>query len=266
MSERNDRIFAVPVIVEEKLQVAGTAVQNLLPENVQQIGNPFLQPFISAYPVEIRIWLNDMEMRVHGLVLIRVFLAQPHVGYRLPVSGHCLEIAVLYIVKTIFFNVIEKSERVVLRLFVPGRACIFAQSVDGESESVNLLFSVERPALAVQAPENSAVFLVIEAVDDFAFCAGCSLDIFFLAEHPESRRKRPQDACVEDGSFRSVRVCAPVAADSAYESTMLCINALLHPERQYVVLEFLQRFFAQKIQFSVHLDQCCCLQMYIIRA
>ena len=54
VSERNDRIFAVPVIVEEKLQVAGTAVQNLLPENVQQIGNPLLQPFISAYPVDIR--------------------------------------------------------------------------------------------------------------------------------------------------------------------------------------------------------------------
>ena len=75
VSERNDRIFAVPVIVEEKLQVAGTAVQDLLPENVQQIGNPLLQPFISAYPVEICIWLNDMEMRVHGLVLIRIFLA-----------------------------------------------------------------------------------------------------------------------------------------------------------------------------------------------
>jgi hypothetical protein len=65
--------------------------------------------------------------------------------------------------------------------FIARGSCVFAQSVDGKTNGVGLLFGVERTPLGIQTPKNATLLLVDEVGHEIIFGPSCSLQVFGFA-------------------------------------------------------------------------------------
>ena len=123
-----------------------------------------------------------MKMRIHGFPFVGILFAQAHVGYFLPVTGGCFTVAILHGVETMCLDVTEEPDGVVQGFFIAGGSMVFAQSVDGESEGIDLFFGVGRNTIVLQRPIDASVFLVEEIIDNHSLGTGCYLKVVLAAE------------------------------------------------------------------------------------
>ncbi len=94
----------VPVIVKEESQMVADGIFDAVKEDLKQIDGAFLyightclqrcRTFFFQRAEQVGVAFKDVEMGVHGLGGVGVMVAQAHVGYRLPVMGGGLDIAV----------------------------------------------------------------------------------------------------------------------------------------------------------------------------
>ena len=121
-------------------------------------------------------------MSVHGLAFVGILFTQSHICYFLPVTGGCFAITILYGIKAMCLDVVEKADGIVQGFLVACSPMVFAQSVDGKSEGIDLFLGVAGYTVAVQGPIDASVFLVEEIVDDDSFGTGGYLQIVFPSE------------------------------------------------------------------------------------
>ena len=141
------------------------AADDVLFEDRNELAKTLLKKGILPYAVKACVGLEDMQMRVHGLAFVGIFVAKAHVFDLRPFTGECFEIASADCVKAVFFYRIEHLDRIFESLSVACRAVQLRQSVYSECYRVDLLFCVLRRLVRVQRPVCASEFGVVEPVD-----------------------------------------------------------------------------------------------------
>ena len=85
----------------------GTVIQNLVGENQDQVSELFFEVLVFPYPIQVSIRFEDMQMGIHSLAFIRIFLAEAHIGYFVPFTGKRFTITVLQPIKAVGLYIIE---------------------------------------------------------------------------------------------------------------------------------------------------------------
>lgn len=89
MTIRDDTlIHRLPFIVEEEAEmVAVGMVGYFIEEKCEQTFSSFAKARIIPHTEKIGIWLDYMEMRVHGLGGVKVFVTKTQICNRFPIPG-----------------------------------------------------------------------------------------------------------------------------------------------------------------------------------
>ena len=120
-----------PVPAEIQLQVAVRG-HHLRADDVQQVLHRLAQVLVRPHLVQVRIGLQDVEVRVHGLVGIDVMGAEGHVRERGEIARKRLRIATeLLIPEPGLDNPVQGDSRVQI-LLLGTDPIQFAEAVDGE--------------------------------------------------------------------------------------------------------------------------------------
>ena len=243
VSEALDVAPSLPAVIEEEVEVAGLRIEQPCEEDVDQIGDPLRQLRCPPHPVEVGVRLEDVQVRVHGARPVLVLVAQPHIGDGLPVARQRLDVAVVPAVEGVAFDVAVQLLRIVQCLAVAGGTCVFAQSVDGESDGVGLLPAVEHVSLCIQAPEDTALLGIDETVDEIVSGPCGCLQVFRPVQDPVGGGESPEDAGVEDGSLFGIRHGVAAAVYPSEESAVAAVGHPMEPERQDVLFQLPAQFF-----------------------
>ena len=170
MSVGNYVISAVPRVVKKQLQVPVSA-ENIFLKHQDQPTQTSLQQRILPHAEQACVCLQHMKMGVHGLAFVGILVAQAHVLDRLPVARERLEISVLHRVETVLFDRMKQLHCIFQGLGISARTMEFRQTIYRKCYCIYLLLRVCRREVCVKRPEGSAVFLVVESVDDESLCA-----------------------------------------------------------------------------------------------
>ena len=135
-----------------------------------------LELFQAAVKVGIRF--DDMQMCVLRLGEIRIQLRQAHISDGTPITCRSLDIAVMLMVKSMLLNTFKELESIVKRLLVARCPRKFRQSVDCETDGVELFACVEGITFCVETPKYPTIFMVDEMVDEIVLCARGNVEIF----------------------------------------------------------------------------------------
>ena len=146
-------------------------------------------------------------------------------------------------VEGVAFDVAVQLLRIVQCLAVAGGTCVFAQSIDGESDGVGLLPAVEHVSLCIQTPEDTALLGIDEAVDEIVSGPCGCLQVFRPVQDPVGGSERPEDAGVEDGSLFGIRHGVAAAVYPSEESAVAAVGHPVEPERQDVLFQLPAQFF-----------------------
>ena len=126
-------------------------------------------------------------MGVHGLALILVLGAEAHVGHLSPLAGEGFAITVLPGVEAMCLDALEETNRINQGFFITGGTMVFAQSVDGKAEGINLLLRIEGLPFAVERPVDATEFVVVETVDEVTLGTRGGSEVFFLLQEAIGR-------------------------------------------------------------------------------
>ena len=165
MSVGNYVISAVPRVVKKQLQVPVSA-ENIFLKHHDQPAQARLQKRILPHSEQTCICLQHMKMGVHCLALIGVLVAQTHVLDGLPITSERLEISILRGVETVLFDRMKQLHSILQSLGISARTMELRQPIYRKCYCIYLLFGVRWREVSIKRPEGSAVFLVIEPVDD----------------------------------------------------------------------------------------------------
>ena len=227
----------MPAVVEEQTQVSAPLRSgDFIEKNAEKFLCRLFQLRVEPYAQKIGIRLDDMQMGIHRFGRVGIFLAQTHVGDRLPVAGKGFDVTSLDAVAAVILDVVEEADGVVKSFGVACRTGIFRQTVDGEPDGVELFFCVEGLAVGAYRPVYAAVFAVVETVDDLAFCAGGGFEISIVAYDAVCGRERPQYTGIQDRSLGSIGIETVVAVASSVESAAW-IGHPVGPVGEYVCAE-----------------------------
>ena len=237
-------VDTVPVIIEKETEMMRAAVFHDVKEYMHQVHDIGAQAFVGPHTVEIGIWLNDVQVGVHRLGAVGVFVAQTHVVDRTPVAGHGLDISPLGRITAAGLDATVKVDCLVKCLAVAGGPDILAKAVDHETDGVELFLCVKRHPVGCQAPIHPAVLTVDEMRHDIVEHPVGGLEIFLAAGSAVCRRECPQQAAVEYGAFRSVIIEA-VATVAATVEPAATVMHTVNPVRQYIAGKVIDDLFFQ---------------------
>ena len=82
-------------------------IQYLLCKKPYQVVELTFQPCIFPDPVQVGVRFEDMQMGIHSLAFIRIFLAEAHIGYFVPFTGKRFTITILQPIKAVGLYIIE---------------------------------------------------------------------------------------------------------------------------------------------------------------
>ena len=177
-------------------------------------------------------------MGVLRLRVVSIEVGETHVGNRLPVARHCLDVAVIFMVERVFFYALIELEGHIECLMVASGTSILRQAIDHEANGIELFLRVAWLAEVVQTPISAAILRVDEVVEDVVFGTCCGIKVFRLAEHTIGCRERPEDASVQDSTFVGRLHEFAAARHLSVEAAMLVVLHLFEPEAQNVVFQY----------------------------
>ena len=128
---------------------------------------------------------------------------------------------------------------------------VFAQSVEGESEGVELLAGVERRTVRGDLPVDAAVLLVVKMSQQPLLGPCGTFEVFRTPQCAVGRRESPENAAVKDCAARRCGVEGVFHRDAAVKSA----PAVLHtvgPEGEDHLLQMPLQFGGQTIE-SFHI-------------
>ena len=163
---------------------------------------PLLQQGIGPGAGEVGVGLQNMQVRIHGFLLVGVFGAQAQVSQRRPVAGQGLQVAAVRGVVAVLLDAMKQRPRRRQRPRLLRCQVVFRQAVDGEGQRVHLLFGVQRLAPVVHGPVHAAELRVQEVGQQVVESAGCQREVVGLPGGVVGGRERPQDAGVQHRAFR----------------------------------------------------------------
>ena len=216
-------------------------ILDFIEEKAQQVTGCFLHLGCAANAQERSVALDDVEMGVHCLRRVGVFVAQAHVGYGLPVACGCLDVAALNAIAAVGLDNAEEIHCKGERLLVGRNAVIFREAVNHEADGVELLLCIGGSAVGIHTPVRSAEFAVDEVLHDVIFRTGCVLKVLGTAQHAVGGGESPEDAGVEDGALCGIGVEAVVAVAAAIV-TAARIRHFLHPVGKDIFGQVLNEF------------------------
>ena len=163
----------------------GVRSKNSDEENTDEILQLCRKTPILPDSVQACICLQHVQMGIHCLALIGILVAESHILDFSPFAGKRLEITVLAGVETVFLNVPVQFLCELEGLLIPACPVPLCKAVDAEGYGVNLLLGVERGAVRIDAPIDTALLNVIEVVDNEAFGLHGHCLVFLAPEQPE---------------------------------------------------------------------------------
>ena len=110
-----------------------------------------------------------MQVCIHCLLLILVLITQTHIFYRTPVARQSFQIAVLFCIKTIFFNYLKQPASIIQGFRISRRTRVLTQPVNGKANGINLLLGIKWIPFTIQFPINTPKLCVIEMINQITF-------------------------------------------------------------------------------------------------
>ena len=179
------------------------SIQYFIQKQVYQIIDLFSQTFILPHAIQIGIRFQNMQMRIHGFLLVFIFITQTHIFYRTPVAGKSFQITILFCIKAILLDNFKQTFGIIQSLSIPCSTRIFTQAVNSKAYGINLFFCINRISFIIKFPINTSKITVIEEINQITLCTCSSFKIFFFSQQAISSRESPQNTCIENCSFRS---------------------------------------------------------------
>ncbi len=183
-----------------------------------------------------------MQVRIHGLSFVFIFLAETHIGNRLPILGKCLPVPPQFTVFTAF-DLIKLFLCIVQGFSTARCTVIFRKRIERKTLCIRLFFAVYRAASEIKFPKYSAIFFIHKVVPEVQVCAFCDLPVGTVAQHTVGRSKCPQDPGMHDDAFVGHPIQYIVTVDAAIKTTMLRINHFIHPIRKDIIFNFFFKSF-----------------------
>ena len=121
-----------PVAGEIQPQVSVRA-HDLVAEDLQQVLHGLAEALVRPHLVEVRIGLEQVQVRVHRLVGVDVMGAEGHVLQRREVAGEGLDVPAVFLVLEPGFHDLEQVDGILEDFVVAGGFEQFAETVDGKS-------------------------------------------------------------------------------------------------------------------------------------
>ncbi len=247
MTEALDVALALPLVIEEEVEVPGFLVEELVGEDVEQCADALLQLGSFPYPVEVGVWLDDMEVGVHRAGSVLVLVGETHIGNGLPVARQCLDISHVLGIERMLLDVMVERDGDVEGFLVARGAGILRETVDGEADGIGLFLGVKGVALVVHAPVHATILLVKEVVAHIVLGTGRSLQVLGIAQHTVGGGECPEDAGVHDGTLLCLGMDGLVAVHPSVEATVLVVFHLLYPVVEDVLLQYILHCFLQRL-------------------
>ena len=192
-----------PVPTEVQLQVP-VGRHHLGADDVQQpLHGPF-QSFVRPHLIQVGIGLQDVQVGVHGFVGIDVVGAQGHVFQRREIPGQGFHVASVFLVGKEGFHHLVQIDGVLEHFVVPGYLVEFAKAVDCKTLRIQLLLGIQALPCRIHAPVHTAVFVVAEMLQKIVPGMYGRHQVRSFMQCLISRRKRPDDAGVQDDAAGSV--------------------------------------------------------------
>ena len=105
-----DVALALPLVIEEEVEMISLLVQKLIGEDIEQITDALLQFRSLPYTIKIGIWLDDMQMGIHRTGTILILIRETHVCNRIPFTGQCFDISVVLGIKGMLLDVMIQGD------------------------------------------------------------------------------------------------------------------------------------------------------------
>ena len=242
---RQDR----PVPPEIELQVPVRA-HHLLADEVKQLHQRGLEPGIGPDPIEIGIGLQDMEMRIHGLVGIDIVGREGHVFQGREIPGKRLDVAAAEPVGEMGLHRFEKCDSGLQHRLVMAHLIQFAEPVDGKALGIELLFAVEGDSVGRNAPVHTAVIRIAEIRQEPILGRRGGLQVFRFPESPVSGGKGPDDTGIEDHAPRRIRRDPAIGRNFAVEAAPGIPQ--FQPPVQDIVFQDPGRFLEEDFRSVIH--------------
>ena len=220
-------------------------IEQLFGKDIQEIADALFQLFGLPHTIEIGIWLNDMQMGIHGTGTILILIRESHICDRLPFTGQCLNISIVLGIEGMLFDVVIEGDGNIQRFLVTCSTRILGKSVNGKADGIGLFLGIKRIALVIHAPVDATIFLIQEMITHIFLGTGCCLQILWLLQYPVGCRKGPQDTGIHYCTFLGFRVYLVVAIDTSIETTILFILYLVNPIVEDVVFQHILHCFFQ---------------------
>ena len=114
-------------------------------------------------PVQVGVRLQQVQLGVHRFRRIHVDVAEAEVRRCRPVLGPRLDVPPIAHVVRVPFDELVHLAGGIERTILTGRQVVFTQRVDAERLAVDLLRSLQRPAVRSDPPQVPAVLAITEA-------------------------------------------------------------------------------------------------------
>ena len=239
-----DVALALPLVIEEEVEMISFLVQKLIGEDIEQIADALLQFRSLPYTIKIGIWLDDMQMGIHRTGTILILIRETHVCNRIPLTGQCLDISVILGIKGMLLYVMIQGDGDIQRLLVACCTGILRETIDSKADGVSLLLGIERIALIVNTPVDAAIFPVEEIIAHIILGTGGSLKILRLLQDTIGCRKRPEDTGIHHCSLLGYRMYLVVTVYTSVKAAVFFIFHFRKPIAEDVVLQNIpHRFF-----------------------
>ena len=137
-----DIAFALPCVVEEEVNMSVGGVIEFLGEDIEERLYALLELGVRPNAIEVGIGLHDMQVGVHGARSIFIFVAQAHIGNRLPLPCECFGIPHMNGVKGILLYVLIEANGHIDSVGICGSARILREGINGKTNGVCLLLGV----------------------------------------------------------------------------------------------------------------------------
>ena len=193
-----------------------------------------------------------MEMSVLRLWIITIKFGEAHISYLAPLSGASLNISIVFPIERMSFDRVIERHACLESFLIACGTHIFRESIDGETNGIELLFGIYRITLIVEFPIYSSIFRVNEMMEDKVFSSRSSFEILRMPQHPVSGREAPEYSRIEDTSLISLFHQSAVALHLTIESTIFLILHL-QPEGQNILSDGLKDFLFQYFHLIIHI-------------
>ena len=218
----------------------------VLEEELHELRQARPQQRIGPHAKQRRIRLEQMQMRVHALRCLHVFIAEPHVIQNDPVATERLLVAAEHAVVGVRLDELEDRDRLAQARGVVGRAIVLGERIDGECLRVDMLALVRGLAVGVHHPEHAAMRGIEEMRGEIDGRPVHHPEKLRATQHRVCGGERPQNPGVEDAPFRCVALRLAILEDQPHEAAMPLVDCLMHPVRQDAIDQLAPQLRAQR--------------------